>query len=64
MKVKEIIKKYRLCSNADVFVEAIKNQSVLQLTQTQMDKLEPEYLMDMRVNSFDVVDNVLTIYAE
>jgi hypothetical protein len=64
MKVKEIIKKLRLCSNASVIVEGVKYGSVVELKESDLRNMEPEYIMEMKVNSMDIVDNILTIYAE
>ena len=60
MKVKDILKKYRMCSNADVFLQA--GEELKQLTDDEIRELYPEILMDETVRSIDVIDNVLTIY--
>lgn len=60
MKVKDFLKKYRMCSNSDVFLQ--KNGEFTQLSANQMKNLEPEVLMNATVNSFDVIDNVMTIH--
>ena len=76
MKVKEIVKKFRMASNAEVFVKcdicgdviymekAVKTGDLIEITRQQLENIEPQYVMDMRVNSFDIIDNILTIYAE
>lgn len=64
MKVKEIIKKLKMSSNASVIIQEVKAGSLVELTCEQTKDVEPQYAMNMKVNSFDIVDNVLTIYAE
>ncbi len=60
MKVKDFLKKYRMCSNSDVFLQ--KNSELMQLSANQIKNLEPDVLMSATVNSFDVIDNVMTIH--
>lgn len=65
MKVKEIVKKYRVVSNASVIIQAVKTGDMIELTKQQIKYDEvPEYAMQMKVNSFEIIDNILTIYAE
>lgn len=60
MKVKDFLKKYRMCSNADVFLQM--GEELKELSSDEIRELEPEVFMNTTVNSFDVIDNVLTIY--
>lgn len=64
MKVKEVIKKLSLSSNASIIVQGVKYGSIIELKANELRNIEPEYIMNMRVNSFDIIDNVLTIYAQ
>ena len=48
MKVGDFLKKYKMCSN---------------LNNGEVKELRPDRLMDMTVQSFSIIDNVLTIYA-
>ena len=61
MKVKDIIKKYRLASNADVFIEH-SDGAIAKLNRQDIKDVSPEFLMNATVNSIDVIDNVLTIH--
>lgn len=61
MKVKDFLKKYRMCSNSDVFLQT-KDGEFAQLSTKEIENLEPEALMSATVNSFDVIDNVMTIH--
>ena len=61
MKVKDIIKKYRLASNADVFIEH-SDGSTAKLNRRDIKDVSPEFLMNATVNSIDIIDNVLTIH--
>lgn len=60
MKVKDLLKKYRMCSNADVFLQT--GGELQKLSQKEISELAPERLMTATVRSFDVIDNVITIY--
>lgn len=64
MKIKAILKKYKLSSNSSVIIQEVKSGDMVELTESNLRNLEPQYIMDMKVNSIDIVDNVLTIYAE
>ena len=61
MKVKDFIKKYNMCSNADVFLQTSDGEFA-KLNQQEIKDLEPEILMNSTVNTFDIIDNVLTIH--
>lgn len=63
MKVIDLLKKFRLCSNADVFLESVPGGEFCQLKEDEIRELRPSAFMEMTVQSFDVIDNVLTIYA-
>lgn len=63
MKVGDFLKKYWMCSNAEVFIESVPAGDLSKLKQDEVSDLRPIVLMDMTVQSFSVIDNVLTIYA-
>ncbi len=61
MKVKDLIKKYNMCSNADIFLQT-PNGEISKLERDEVQNIQPELLMNSTVNSFDIIDNVLTIH--
>ncbi|MGN6715424.1 hypothetical protein [Anaerocolumna jejuensis] len=63
MKVIDIVGKYRMCSNSDVFVQYGSTGDMLELTKANLKGLTPDSVMMMKVNGFDVIDNVLTIHV-
>lgn len=63
MKVKELLKKYRMGSNADVFLQS-SNGKFAKLERNEIENLIPEVLMDSAINTFEIIDNVLTIYIK
>lgn len=63
MKVGDFLKKYQMCSNAEVFIESVPTGEWSKLKQDEVRDLRPIALMDMTMQSFSVIDNVLTIYA-
>lgn len=62
MKVKDFLKKYRMCSNTDVFLQSTSSGEFTKLDKQSILHLEPEALMTETLKSFDIIDNVLTIY--
>jgi len=64
MKVKEMIKKYKMSGNATVFVQHGITGDLVELTQSELRNAEPEFIMGMKLNTFDITDNVLTLYVE
>ncbi|SPF54733.1 hypothetical protein SBF1_7920001 [Candidatus Desulfosporosinus infrequens] len=64
MKVKDIVKKYRIISNASVIIQAVKTGDMIELTEQQLKDAGPDYVMQMKINSIEIIDNVLTIFAE
>lgn len=52
-----------MCSNSDVFLECVPDGEWCKLQREEVKDLRPDSLMDMTVQSFSVIDNVLTIYA-
>lgn len=63
MKVGDFLKKYKMCSNAEVFLESVPGGEWCKLDNDELKELRPDRLMDMTVQSFSIIDNVLTIYA-
>ena len=63
MKVKDFLKKRRMAGNETVIVQNVRTQDLIELNRQQLKELEPEYIMNMTLNSFDIIDNVLTVYA-
>lgn len=63
MKVKDFIKKFRLCSNADIFLQT-PDGAFAQLRKEEIKNIKPETLMSATINSFDIIDNVITIYIK
>lgn len=64
MKVIDLLKKYRMSSNSDVFLESVPDGDFCQLKEDEIRELRPHVFMEMTVQSFEVIDNVLTIYAK
>lgn len=62
MKVRDFFKKYRMCSNADVFLQSTSSGEFTKLDKQSILHLEPETLMAETMKSFDIIDNVITIY--
>jgi len=62
MKVRDILGKFTISSNASVHV---KCGSVLisSLSKQEIFDLKPDRIMDATVNSFNIIDNVMTIYV-
>ena len=63
MKVKDILSKYRMCSNADVFLQT-PDGNFCKLSRDEIQELRPEVLMRATVNSLEFIDNVLTIHLK
>ena len=63
MKVKEFIKKFRLCSNADMVLQT-PDGVFAKLEKEEIKNIQPEALMSATINSFDIIDNVITIYIK
>ena len=63
MKVGDFLKKYKMCSNAEGFIESVPDGEWSKLNNGEVKELRPDRLMDMTVQSFSIIDNVLTIYA-
>ncbi len=63
MKVGDFLKKYLMCSNSEVFLKSVPDGEWCKLDENEVKELRPNRLMDMTVQSFSIIDNVLTIYA-
>lgn len=64
MKVKDFLKKYRMCSNADVLLQSAKSSKFTPLDKQDILHLEPGALMEETLNSFEIIDNVMIIYIK
>ncbi len=68
MKVKDFLKKYQMSSNAEVILEIVTNNgdagAFALLSEREIRDLDAtSYKMNLRVQSFNVTDNIMTIYA-
>lgn len=63
MKVREFIKKYRLCSNAEIILQT-HDGNITKLSDEEIKDIQPEVLMSATINSFSILDNVVTIYID
>lgn len=63
VKVIDLVGKYRICSNSKVFVRYGATGDTIELKINNLKSLTPDSVMAMKVNSFDVIDNVFTIYV-
>lgn len=69
MKVKDFLKKYQMSSNAEVFLEIVTSNgdagNFVLLSEREIRDLDAtSYKMNLRVQSFNVTDNIMTIYAK
>jgi len=53
-----------MSGNATVFVQHGITGDLVELTQSELRNAEPEFIMGMKLNTFDITDNVLTLYVE
>lgn len=64
MKVKDVLKKFMpVRSNCDVFVQDGFFGDLIELTKDNLKNYAPDFIMDMRVNTFTITDNVFTIHV-
>ena len=61
MKVKQFLKKFRISSNCDVFVQHNKASSLVKLSDNEITKLEG-ITMGMTLKTFEITDNILTMF--
>lgn len=69
MKVKDFLKKYQMSSNAEVFLEVVTSNgdvgNFALLSEREIRDLDAtSYKMNLRVQSFNVTDNIMTIYVK
>lgn len=62
MKVKQLLIKLRNNSNCDVFVQSNNSSSLIQLKKDEIKNLNG-ISIEMTINSFEIIDNVLTIFV-
>lgn len=65
MKVRDLLKKYRTCATAPVRLTVVPTGSSALLRKEDIRELPKEMeILNFTVQSFDVIDNVMTIYAK
>ncbi len=69
MKVKDFLKKYQMSSNAEVFLEVVTSNgdagNFVLLSEREIRDLDAtSYKMNLCVQSFNVTDNIMTIYVK
>ena len=64
MKVNQLINKLQYSSNAMVVIKNVVTRDFITLQAKGISENIGSTTKDMRVNSFNVIDNVITIYAE
>lgn len=64
MKIIDFLKKYKMDSNADIFIESVSEPVFCKLEQHEVEQLEPEFIMNMTIKAIEVIDNVLTLYTK
>lgn len=64
MKVKQLIDKFALSSNAMVTIMDTKSRTSVTLSSKAVREGLSSDVTAMRLNSFNVINNTLTIYAE
>lgn len=63
MKVKALIDKFHCSSNAEVVIKCVGTKETILLHTKTIHNNTPEYILNMRANGFNVVGNIVTIYA-
>lgn len=68
MKVKDLIGRYRCCSNASVVIQT-SGETISELTPSDVknnryETIIPETIMNSTVGTFQIMDNVLTIHIK
>ena len=63
MKVKELLRKYNMRSNATVRICDGKNHIAIRLENDEIKHLKPESLMMLTVYGFSITDNVMDIFV-
>lgn len=64
MKVKQLTDKLTLCSNAMVTIMDTKSRTTITLSAKAVVDGLPSDIAAMKINSFNIIDNTMTIYAE
>lgn len=64
MKVCDFVKKYRVCSNAKVRLKVSTIGMAIPLKDWDLRCPPQDGLFGLTLQSFDVIDNVVTIYAK
>lgn len=64
MKVYDFLRKYRLCSNAKVRMTVFPVGTTAFIRDEELRNPPKDGVFGLAVQSFDVIDNVVTIYAK
>lgn len=64
MKVYDLLAKYRLCSDARVRLTVVPVGTTANVRYEELRDPPKDGVFGFSVQSFDVIDNVLTIYAK
>lgn len=62
MKLKDFLTNYSLTSNATVILKIVGEEKEVKLEKHQIEQLKPRNLMDTKILSIRVVDNIITIH--
>lgn len=63
MKVKQLLNKLKANSNCDIFVQGQKSENIVQLSKYEIAKLEG-ITMEMNIATFEITNNIVTIYVK
>lgn len=64
MKVCDLLEKYRMCSNAEVRLIAFPIGTTAFIRSEELGDPPKDGVFGLTLQSFDVIDNVMTIYAK
>lgn len=64
MKVCDLLEKYRMCSNAEVRLTVVPVGTTAFIQNAELRDPQKDGVFGQTVQSFDVIDNVVTIYAK
>lgn len=64
MKVCDFLRKYRICSNAKVRLTVVPVGTTAFIQGAELRDPPKDGVFGQTVQSFDVIDNVMTIYAK
>jgi len=64
MKVRDLLKRFRMSSAVGVAIQVVPNGEEIHLTEAQVRDLKPAELMEMTVQTFYVREDLMTVYAK